>query len=233
MRERNNPVGESYKGTKFETIFESRSVPRDSETRELKKWCRIFAKAGLAPAFRNGIKISSAGNLSARFFRRAKKCAFFPKGKIARLGGGFVITAAGCNLARMPEGGFVKVIRCNAGKGMAVVQGAREPSSETMLHDMIYKIRPGANFIFHGHDEAVVKKARALGLVETGREKPYGSRELVLEAERAMEKNPDANFIVLKNHGFVSIGAGAKEAGERAVEMRSKARAREISKSHH
>ncbi|MEW6329485.1 MAG: class II aldolase/adducin family protein [Candidatus Micrarchaeota archaeon] len=208
-------MAESYTGTRFRTVFVSSAVPRGKEVRELRRWCGIFARNELAPEFRNRGRMSSAGNLSAR------------------LGRGFAITAAGCNLARMSGDEVVRVIRCDAKRKVAETSGAREPSSETMLHWMIYGKRPDVNFVFHGHDSAVMKNASLLGLAETEKEMPYGSLELVREVEKAMEKNPDAGFIVLKNHGFVAFGAGADETGRLALEICGRARAIETSKSQH
>ena len=97
------------------------------------------------------------------------------------------------------------------------VHGVREPSSESILHYSIYFLRQDAHAVFHGHDAAITEHAKRLGVVETKEWKPYGSLELVKSVEEVLNKN---NFLVMKKHGFISIGTSMEEAGKLALEKK-------------
>ena len=182
---------EVYKGVKFEVVFISSSPPEDERIAELKEWCLTFHKLGLSPAY-NG----SCGNLS---FRRNNS---------------FIITPSGVNFGKIREDDFVEVKKCDLAKKIVYVIGKNKPSSESMLHYAIYEKRSEINAIFHGHSREILEHGEELGVV-TAREVPYGSVELLEEVLKILGKN---NFIILKNHGFLSLGRSMEEAGEIALE---------------
>jgi L-fuculose-phosphate aldolase len=94
------------------------------------------------------------------------------------------------------------------------VEGRRHPSSEAVMHYLIYKTRKEVNAVFHGHNKAIIVNADKLGFQLTEREHEPGTIALAKEALKALGNK---NLVVLKNHGFVSVGNTMKEAGELAL----------------
>ncbi len=190
---------EKYKGVKFRTVFLIRKAPEDERVMELAGWCRKFHESGLTPVV-NG---KSMGNLSFRLNKGSNK---------------FIITASGLGPKdNLSSKCFVKVINCELEKKIVYVQGLRKPSSESLLHYRIYQLRSEINAIFHGHDSSITNHAGEIGLVQTTKWSPYGSLELVRSVEEVLNRN---YFLVLKGHGFISLGASMEEAGLLALEKK-------------
>jgi len=188
---------EKYSGVKFKVVFLSNYVPKLKKIDELIEWCKIFDNTGLAPRYGK----RSSGNLSFRVKE------------------GFVITAAGKCFDDIDYEDFVMVRKCDIDTKTIYVLGKKRPSSETFMHHLIYNKREDVNAVFHGHDELVLEKSETLGLPITMKELPYGTLELAKEVERCLDKN---NYIVIRNHGFVSLGRSMKEAGELAISVHHK-----------
>ncbi|MEM3550082.1 MAG: class II aldolase/adducin family protein [Candidatus Bathyarchaeia archaeon] len=190
---------EKYKGVKFRTVFLSKEAPKDERLVELAGWCRKFHELGLTPVV-NG---KSLGNLSFRLDEDSNK---------------FIITASGLGPKdNLSAECFVKVIDCDLTKKIVYVHGLRKPSSESLLHYRIYKLRREVNAIFHGHDSSITNYAGEIGLVQTAKWHPYGSLELVRSVEEVLNGN---FFLVLKGHGFISLGRSMEEAGRLALEKK-------------
>ncbi len=188
----------AYAGVKFTTVFEGRLVPAGPALEELKAWCRRFHELGLAPPYEGG----SYGNLSFR----------------VRPGGPeFVVTGTRIGLKdALPDEAFVTVLDVDAGRALVRVSGAREPSSEAMLHQAVYARRPEICAIFHGHAPRIVAAAPALGIPVTAREEPYGTAAL---AESLLAILDRGDFLILRGHGFVALGRSQEEAGRASLEM--------------
>ena len=75
-----------------------------------------------------------------------------------------------------------------------------------MMHKMIYDARPDTQVILHAHTLSL-KNA-----VTTQKAHPYGTLEFARSAVDIL-KNHD--LVILKDHGFVSIGNTAEEAFQR------------------
>lgn len=187
---------------KFATVFLGNRA-RDAalyniHINELIKWGRVFAREGL---LEHGNE-EKAGNLSFR-------------GR-----GSIFITASGVDLAKLTKRNFVEVLGWGSGKKCEFVfaRGGKEPSSESIMHFEIYRARKDAKFIFHGHSGKILRNAKKLGLPCTKNKKPYGTTALVWGAVSALEKKGKPNFLVLKGHGFVSLGKNASAAGNQALE---------------
>ncbi len=185
---------EKYTGPKFKTILEKNNTPYDEKIKELMFWCREFDKLNLAPLN----ETCSSGNLSFRSDN------------------GFIITAAGKDMSKITVNDLVKVKKCNINRNEVEAVGITEPSSESFLHWFIYQNRKDINAIFHGHSRVILEKADKMNLIKTKRERPYGSIELAKEVLRVLDKN---NYIVMTNHGFLSLGRTMKEAGELAIKI--------------
>jgi len=117
---------------------------------------------------------------------------------------GLIITGANTDLETISIKDLVLVQDVDYDKKEVKVIGLKEPSSETLLHLKIYELRHQINAVFHGHSKLKGKYS------ETEEEKPYGSMELVKEVEKILADNM---VVIMKNHGFLSLGKDMKEAG--------------------
>ena len=178
---------------RFNIIFVSDEVPSDARIDELKEWSERFQRNGLTPE----IEGNYTGNLS---FRSEA---------------GFVITASGLkSKENLGNDCFVYVKNYDEQNNTVHVKGRRQPSSEAVMHFLIYKTRKEVNAIFHGHNDAIIMNAEKLGFPVTEKEHEPGTIELAKEALKVLGNN---KLIVLKNHGFVYLGRTMKEAGELAL----------------
>jgi L-fuculose-phosphate aldolase len=173
-------MGEIYTGVKFEVEHGPEEVIRDPRVDELMRIGQLLAAQGFCP--------ENSGNLSFR------------------LGRGFVITAAGSELGALTPVSFVLVRDVDISKKKVFCAGKTQPSSEAMMHKMIYDVRGDIEVILHAH---------ALDLrhaVVTEKEFPYGTLEFASAAVAVLKKH---DLVILKNHGFVSLGNTVSAAYER------------------
>jgi L-fuculose-phosphate aldolase len=192
-------VEQKLKRVKFKTIFLSDEAPNDKGIEELKYWCNQFHKNNLTLP----IGGAATGNLSFR------------------TDDGFIITATTLKTKEnLSNDCFVRVINYDIHKNTFYVEGVREPSSESIMHFLVYNTRNDINAIFHGHSKAISDNAKKLGLVITKNEKPPGTIELANEVLNVLDEN---SIIIIKNGGFVSFGRTMKEAGELAIKTHKKA----------
>jgi len=190
---------------RFNISFVSDEVPRDARIDELKEWCERFQRKGLTPEFEGNY----TGNLS---FRSRE---------------GVVITASGLkSKENLGNDCFVYVKNYDEQGNTVYIEGSRQPSSEAVMHFLIYKTRKEVNAVFHGHNDAIIMNAEKLGFPVTEREYEPGTIELAKEALKVLG---DKNLIVLKNHGFVSLGRTMKEAGELALATLKRSKDRQTS----
>ncbi|UCD37156.1 MAG: class II aldolase/adducin family protein [Fidelibacterota bacterium] len=183
---------EAYTGPKFKTMFKNRDPVRDRRLAELAAWGRQFAEHGLTP----GAGLAQAGNLSIRTEP------------------GFIITAAGADLASLSDNDYIQVLEVNTRKRIIFAQGPREPSSESFLHAAVYQQRPEINAVLHGHDDLILRYYIELELPATAMAQPYGSLELMREIQKVLG---DQTFIVIREHGFLALGETLDQAGEEAL----------------
>jgi len=178
---------------RFNIIFVSDEMPRDARIDELKEWSERFQRNGLTPE----IEGNYTGNLS---FRSEE---------------GFVITASGLkNKENLSNDCFVYVKNYDEQSNTVYIEGSRQPSSEAVMHHLIYKTRKEINAVFHGHNDAIIMNAEKLGFSVTEKEHDPCTIELAKEVLKVLGNK---KLIVLKNHGFVSLGRTMKEAGELAL----------------
>jgi ribulose-5-phosphate 4-epimerase/fuculose-1-phosphate aldolase len=179
---------------KFKTRILSGNLPNGPKIKELQFWCDEFIKTGLMPFYGGG----SYGNLSFR--TREDE---------------FVITASGM---KDPSSGnsFVTVSNVDLDEKTVYAHGEKPPSSESMLHYMIYRKRKDVNAIFHGHCERVLKHADKMGVPITLKEEPYGTIEL---AKTVLKIIDDNDFLIMKGHGFISLGKSLDKAGKLALKV--------------
>lgn len=114
---------------------------------------------------------------------------------------------------------FVTVDRSDRETKTVYARGARDPSSESMMHFEIYLRRDDVGAIFHGHDREITAAASQLGLPETSREEPFGTTGLLAQV---LDILGEERFLVMKNHGFLSFGRTMDEAGQRALAVKNR-----------
>ncbi len=188
-------MAEQYSGIKFNYIEKMRTVPAHKNLNDLKRWCEIFYEKNFAPPYSGG----SSGNLSFR----SK-----PGSNI------FIITCSHTALnIHMNDSEFSEVIKCKPSENIIIATGLNAPSSESIMHYMIYKNFPEINAVFHGHSNKIMKKAKQLNFPETEKELPYGTVDFAKSVLSILKKS---KFAVLKDHGFISIG----KSQEKAVQCR-------------
>jgi ribulose-5-phosphate 4-epimerase/fuculose-1-phosphate aldolase len=184
---------EQYVGTKFRTVFARREAPRDIRLPELVTQCRRWAELGLGG--------DTVGNLSCR------------------TADGFLINRTAGDLGTITSEEFVEVLEANIAGRAVTVAGLFEPSSESLMHAGIFAARPEVNAIFHGHSARLLAAAERLGLPITAREQPYGTPDLVAEILAVLG---DHKLVIMRGHGFVSLGATMDEAVRNAEEVLQK-----------
>ncbi len=170
-----------YVGVKFQTTQQSNKLrPEVADLYVVfKRTCDRLKAHDMAPA--------NAGNLSIRF------------------GDGFFITASGANLGGIEENDLILVERCDVEGECVVYHGPMEPSSESIMHWLIYRNRPEARAIIHAHDEFATRPELLTGVVEESeREEPYGTVKLARMAIATFQRVE--RIMVLRNHGYVATG---------------------------
>ena len=181
---------EDWENIKFKTVFLKKAIPSDVRIEDLKYWISRFEFYDLCEP-RAG---RSYGNMSFRVKPGENE---------------FIITAAHQVFGEdMPDDRFVKVIRCDIEKNIVEVEGLMPPSSETLIHYVVYKTRPDVNAVLHGHCRKLVCSVD-LGFPSTTNEKDR-MPELLAEIEKMLS---DENFIIIKNHGFLALGKDIDDSG--------------------
>jgi ribulose-5-phosphate 4-epimerase/fuculose-1-phosphate aldolase len=183
---------DGYVGIKFEATCERCETP--AECARLHEAFRVcgerLASHGMAPA--NG------GNLSQA------------------VTGGIVITTAGCNLGIIEPDELALVRGCSLDEARVRYAGVAQPSSETMMHWLIYRDFPAAGAVVHAHDDATSSLAALRSdTPETPREEPYGTVALARLAAQTFAAGGE--IIVLKNHGYLATGPDLERAVETVV----------------
>jgi L-fuculose-phosphate aldolase len=178
---------------RFNTVFVSDRIPRDAKLGELKKWSKTFQESGLTPEVQ--------GNFTGNLSFRSKD--------------GFVITASGLkNKEDLEDICFVYVKAYDEENNTFFVEGQTKPSSESIMHHLIYKARGDVKAVFHGHNDTIIAHAEELRLPVTEKEYESGTTELAKEVLKVLG---DHKLIVLRNHGFISLGNTMKESGKLAL----------------
>ena len=167
---------------RFNTVLVSDHIIRDARVEELKKWCGVFQRRDLTPVFEGNY----TGNLSFR------------------VKDGFVITASGLkSKENLTDESFVYVKTYNEKSNTFYIEGKKKPSSESIMHQLIYGSNKEVNAVFHGHNDLIVAYAKKMGFAVTEKEYESGTLELAKEVLKVLADN---KLVVLRNHGFVCMG---------------------------
>ena len=182
---------EYYTGIKFTCTKIGDVFDCDERLTTLNSWTWILAELGLTPVHPDG----AYGNQSYR-----------------SEGDSIVITKSGM----LPEQRLVienyTLIEGHDRKtGNMITRGRSEPSSESLLHLLIYREFPGVGAIMHGHSRLFEHYADQLFIPVTPAFHPYGTIELAQSTTEFLKENGE--FIFMKNHGFVAIGMDIDTTG--------------------
>jgi len=116
----------------------------------------------------------------------------------------FIITATKTNKAKLKEKDFVLIHAINLKEKKVFFSGLKKPSSETIMHYLIYKNKRKAKIIIHFHNEKLMKK---LKVRETRKFYSYGSIALAKEVAKRIK----GNILLIKKHGFILLGQNINE----------------------
>jgi len=169
---------EEYSGVKFKTLFEGAKFGYPDERKAIVDELAWLKKRSLI----HGIP----GNISLR------------------VADGAVITPTGKDLSEIGEDDIVLVRGVNERSEIVKTIGKHIPSSESMMHWLIYENFPNVGAIVHFHGNKLLKRSK---LLETDKTHPYGTVELAKAALKALKKS---RFIILKEHGALVIGKNMK-----------------------
>ncbi|MFC1887921.1 class II aldolase/adducin family protein [Candidatus Cloacimonadota bacterium] len=187
-----------YQGVKFQLVELDKMKHQDARISEIIKWAKIYHEKGLAPLYETG----SYGNLSFRI--ESNKTPFF-------------ITASNTALnSELNSDNFIQVMDCDLGNNVVYISGAGEPSSETMLHYAIYQARSDINCIMHGHCEMILQVSEQIQLPKTYKPASYGTTDLVREVTNIVN---EADFLIMRDHGFLSMGNTIEAAGQLSLKI--------------
>ena len=193
-------IMEKYQGVKFNCRQIAGSFTAAKQPLlHLNRWSYLFSQLGLTPIHADG----AYGNHSCRTGMSS-----------------FFITKSGMvPTENMDENDFAHIIDFKESSNELFFEGLSTPSSESLLHGLIYTTNPNIQAILHGHCSLFLKHAVALDLPTTKTFYPYGTREL---AESALDiiKSSTRSFI-LRDHGFVSLGENIEEAGNVTLDILS------------
>ncbi len=182
---------EIYEGVKFQCVQKKLNFDFDDRLHQLNNWVYLLSELGLTPLHPQG----ASGNHSYR------------SGKTS-----FVITKSGM----VPEkklvvGSYSSVLRCDEAKGV-IYSGQAQPSSESLLHHLVYLNYENLNCVMHGHSHLLLQYADNLALPVTHEYYAYGTSELAKSVLDVMDENN--RFVILKDHGFVAVGESVRMAGK-------------------
>lgn len=181
-------MSEEYCGVRFRTIFDNKRILNNPSINELINWCIEFNKIGFIG--------ENSGNLSFR------------------TNNGFIISCSRADFPKSRIEDFTEVIGVDISKREIFVNGIKEPSAESFMHNEIYQRRDDVNAIFHGHSEDFLRYGDKLNLPITEKEQLGGTIELMREVVKVLKNN---NLILIRNHGFLSLGDSMGSAGNLAV----------------
>ncbi len=170
-------MAEEYVGVKFRTLFEGASFGNEPE--------RAAVLAELSRLQGKGLIHGIPGNVSMRANE------------------GMVITPTGLDLAKVKDADMVFVTGISEEAGIVKARGRRQPSSESMMHWLIYKEFPKVNAIVHFHSDELLNRPGKIP--ETGRAHPYGTPGLAHAALEVLKRRR-SKIIILRDHGVLAVG---------------------------
>ncbi len=181
-----------YQGVKFNNFTRNQNFSFDNDLSALNHWAYLFSQLGLAPVHSAG----AYGNFSYKVQDNT-----------------FIITKSGMIPSEtLVAENYCQVINVDTAQNSVTYDGMSPPSSECLLHHLIYQKQAGVHAVLHGHCSLLNTHAQSLNIPVTGKCYPYGTAELAQSALEMIELN--TCFFILKDHGFVAIAENIETAGK-------------------
>jgi L-ribulose-5-phosphate 4-epimerase len=182
---------------KFKLIWKKKPLPLDADTLKLVMFRNMLASKGLIGADNDGI---GYGNISVLYKSSSK----------------FIISGSGTGIVKSARRfHFTLVNNADVRNNKVVCTGLYPASSESITHDMVYKLSPSVKSVIHVHSMKLWKKL--LNKVPATSERiTYGTPEMAYEIERLWNKSclKEKNILIMAGHegGLVVFGKSIKEA---------------------
>lgn len=136
-------------------------------------------------------------------------------------GSEFLITGTQTGALRslMPEH-FCRVLACDSTQNRVMARGPVPPSSEAMTHDMVYRLLPDVEYVYHLHAPNVWQRAHELGIPSTPVTVGYGTPAMA-EAVRELIIQFKAQVVRMAGHedGVIGWGRDPDQLGAMLVRL--------------
>lgn len=200
----------------FQLEFSDSPAPVPGSLLELNAWRKIFKQLGLLgqdPARYDGFGF---GNLSRRVPHPAgSQDAFIISG-----------TQTGGRDELRPED-YVTVLGCDAAHNRVKATGPIKPSSETLVHGLLYQTDPTIAWVMHLHSPDIFTCQKALDLPATAPHAGCGTPRLAEEVARlhAPLTETGARLLIMGGHedGILTYGTDPHLTGSLAVKTLAQA----------
>ncbi len=184
-----------------ETEFLDRRVPDDPRLAELIVWCRRLAEWSVGSA---------------------RRAAGYEWGVSFRTSEGFIVSGAHVDFTSMKPAQFVEVVGCEETPCCVRLRcrGTAIPFASASIHHAIYRWRPDAQAVFCASDPAILSSAQRLQLPMVDQSLASESSALAGWLEPFVRAH---DFVILKDLGFLALGASIDAAGYLAESWHRKA----------
>lgn len=124
---------------------------------------------------------------------------------------------------------YCRVLECDIEKNQVRAAGPVPPSSEAMTHDMIYRLLPWVNYVFHLHAPSLWLSAQRLAIPCTPAEVGYGTPAMAASVRSLIEQT-NTRVIAMAGHedGVIGWGDDANVLGEQLLLLYNKATGRQV-----
>ena len=194
----------------FQLEFKDSPAPAPGTLHELNAWRKIFKQLGLLgqdPARYDGFGF---GNLSRRAPNSAEnQDAFIISG--TQTGG----------LGELRPEDYVTVLACDAAHNRVKASGPIKPSSESLVHGLLYQTDPAIAWVMHLHSPDIFTCQKALDLPVTAHHAGCGTPQLAEAVVRLHTPIAEtgARLLVMGGHedGILAYGTDPHMTGGLAV----------------
>lgn len=204
---------------KFDLVYARTPALPPRRLRELVVWRDLLWRLSLVGQDPERYGGAGFGNLSRRL--RAEASGAEPR---------FAITGTQTGaLSRVDEDDFAIVTACDAEHNRVYAEGPVAPSSESLTHDMLYRVDASIGFVFHVHSPEIWQARAALKLPTTAANVPYGTPAMAAEILRLKQAGAFTRQRVLAmaghEDGVIAFGRTAEQTGVALVRTLARAMA--------